>query len=65
MILGTTDQKLCVSKVFGQGRATAGMCWSQPARVDHLRKKWRAGEKKFKIKEAVWLVPFFLNFFIF
>jgi hypothetical protein len=23
-----------------------GMCWSQPARVDHLRKKWRVGRKK-------------------
>jgi hypothetical protein len=22
------------------------MCWSQSARVDHLRKKWRAGRKK-------------------
>jgi hypothetical protein len=22
------------------------MCWSQPARVDHLHKNWRAGEKK-------------------
>jgi hypothetical protein len=24
----------------------AGMCWSQPTRVDHLHKKWRAGRKK-------------------
>jgi hypothetical protein len=24
----------------------AGMCCSQPARVDHLHKKWRAGKKK-------------------
>jgi hypothetical protein len=46
MILGATVQKLWVFEVFGQGLARAGMCWSQPARVDHLHKKWRAGEKK-------------------
>jgi hypothetical protein len=28
----------------------AGMCWSQPARVDNLRKKWRAGRKKIQKK---------------
>jgi hypothetical protein len=43
MILGATDQKLCVFEVFGQGLARAGMCWSQLARVDHMCKKWRAG----------------------
>jgi hypothetical protein len=26
------------------------MCWSQPARVDHLHKKWRAREKKIQKK---------------
>jgi hypothetical protein len=26
------------------------MCWSQPARVDHLHKKWRAGRKKISRK---------------
>jgi hypothetical protein len=46
MILGATVQKLWVFEVFGQGLARAGMCWSQPARVDHFHKKWRAGEKK-------------------
>jgi hypothetical protein len=46
MILGTTVQKLWVFEVFGQGLAMAGMCWSQPARVDHFHRKWRAGEKK-------------------
>jgi hypothetical protein len=38
MILGATVQKLWVFEVFGQGLARAGMCWSQPARVDHLHK---------------------------
>jgi hypothetical protein len=29
------------------------MCWNQPARVDYLRKKWRAAQKqKFKKKGA-------------
>jgi hypothetical protein len=46
MILGAMDQKLWVFEVFGQGLAMAGMCWSQPARNDHLCKKWRVGEKK-------------------
>jgi hypothetical protein len=46
MILGATVKKLWVFEVFGQGLAMAGMFWSQPARVDHLHKKWRAGEKK-------------------
>jgi hypothetical protein len=50
MILGATDQKLWVFEVFWQGLARAGMCWSQLARVDHSRKKWRAREKKFKKK---------------
>jgi hypothetical protein len=27
-----------------------GMCWSQPTRVDHLCKKWRAGRKKIQEK---------------
>jgi hypothetical protein len=42
MILGAMDQKLWMFEVFGQGLARAGMYWSQPARVDHLCKKWRA-----------------------
>jgi hypothetical protein len=32
------------------GRGRAGMCWSQPARVDHLHKKWRAGRKNISRK---------------
>jgi hypothetical protein len=28
------------------------MCWNQPTRVDHLRKKWRAGGKKIKNKRS-------------
>jgi hypothetical protein len=28
------------------------MCWNQPARVDHLRKKCKVGQKKFKKKGA-------------
>jgi hypothetical protein len=51
MISGATVQKLWMFEVFGQGLTRAGMCWSQPARVDHLHKKWRAREKKFKKKE--------------
>jgi hypothetical protein len=38
MILGAMVQKSWVFEVFGQGLARAGMCWSQPARVDNLHK---------------------------
>jgi hypothetical protein len=48
MILEATVQKLWVFEVFGQGLVRAGMCWSQPIRVDYLHKKWKAREKKFK-----------------
>jgi hypothetical protein len=57
MILGATDQKLWMFEVFGQVLAKAGMCWSQLARVDHLRKKWRAEEKKKSKKVVVWPCP--------
>jgi hypothetical protein len=40
------DQKLWVFEVSRRSLGMAGMCWSQPARVDHLYKKWRAGRKK-------------------
>jgi hypothetical protein len=46
MILRATDQKLWVFEVFRRSLGRAGMYWSQPARVDHMRKKWRAGGKK-------------------
>jgi hypothetical protein len=29
------------------------MCWSQPARVDHLHKKWRVGRKKISRKMGI------------
>jgi hypothetical protein len=41
-----TDQKLWVFEVSRRSLGRAGMCCSQPARVDHLHKKWRAGRKK-------------------
>jgi hypothetical protein len=43
---GPMDQKLWMFEVSTRSLGRAGMCWSQPARVDHLRKKWRAGRKK-------------------
>jgi hypothetical protein len=58
MILGATDKKLWVFEVFGQGLARVGMCWSQPARVDYLLKKWRAGTPG-----QFAPVPFFFEFF--
>jgi hypothetical protein len=46
MILGATDKKLWVFEIFRRSLGMAGMCWSQPARADYMRKKWRAGGKK-------------------
>jgi hypothetical protein len=40
------NQKLWVFEVFRRNSGRAGMCWSQLARVDHMRKKWRVGGKK-------------------
>jgi hypothetical protein len=47
---GPTDQKLWVFEVSRRSLGRAGMCWSQPARVDHLGKKWRAERNKFQKK---------------
>jgi hypothetical protein len=52
MILGATVQKLWVFEVFGQGLARAGICWSQPTRIDHFFKKWRVEERKKNIKNG-------------
>jgi hypothetical protein len=50
VFFGPTDQKLWVFEVSRRSLGRAGMCWSQPARVDHLHKKWRAGRKKISRK---------------
>jgi hypothetical protein len=51
------DQKLWVFEVSRRSLGRAGMCWSQLARIDHLRKKWRAGRKKNSRKmRTVWQV---------
>jgi hypothetical protein len=57
IVFGPIDQKLWVFEVFGQGLARAGMCMSQPARVDHLHKKWKAREEKFQKKGIVCPCP--------
>jgi hypothetical protein len=45
VVFGPTDQKLWVFEVSRRSMGRVGMCCSQPARVDHLHKKWRAGRK--------------------
>jgi hypothetical protein len=52
MILGATVQKLWEFEVFRWTLGRAGMCWNQPARVDYLRKKWRATQKIIKKKRG-------------
>jgi hypothetical protein len=39
-----------VFEVSRRSLGKAGMCWSQPARVDHLNKKWRVGRKNISRK---------------
>jgi hypothetical protein len=42
--LGPTDQKLWVFENFRRNLGKAGICWSQPARVDHMcKKRWARG----------------------
>jgi hypothetical protein len=50
VFFGPTDQKLWVFEVSRRSLGRAGMYWSQPARVDYLCKKWRAGRKKLSRK---------------
>jgi hypothetical protein len=50
VFFGPMDQKLWVFEVSRRSLGRAGMCWSQPARVDHLHKKWRAGRKNISRK---------------
>jgi hypothetical protein len=52
IFFGPTDQKLWVFEVSRRSLGRAGMCWSQPARVDHLCKKWRPGRKKISKKKG-------------
>jgi hypothetical protein len=52
MILGATVQKLWMFEVLKWTLGRAGMCWNQPARVDYLRKKWRAAQKKIHKKRG-------------
>jgi hypothetical protein len=54
MILGATDQKLWVFEVLRRSLGRAGMCWSQPAIVDHMHKKWRAGGKLIILNYYFW-----------
>jgi hypothetical protein len=43
---GSTDQKLWMFEVSRRSMARAGMCWSQPARVDYISpKRWAVGIK--------------------
>jgi hypothetical protein len=46
VFFGPTDQKLWVFEVSRRSLGRAGMCWSQPARVDHLHKKVEGMKKK-------------------
>jgi hypothetical protein len=42
IIFGLTDQKLWMFEVFKRSISMAGMCYSQPARVDYISPKWWA-----------------------
>jgi hypothetical protein len=41
VFFGPTDQKLWMFEVLRRSMGRAGMCWSQPARVDYISpKRW-------------------------
>jgi hypothetical protein len=55
MILGATDQKLWVFEVFRRSLGRAGMCWSQPARIDPNRggqEEKKFGKKGYSVRRA-------------
>jgi hypothetical protein len=44
VFFGLTDQKLWMFEVLRRSMGRAGMCWSQPARVDYISpKRWAVG----------------------
>jgi hypothetical protein len=46
VFFGPTDQKLWTFEVLKRSRGRAGMCWSQPARVDYISpKRWAVGKR--------------------
>jgi hypothetical protein len=46
VFFGPTDQKLWMFEVLRRSMGRAGMCWSQPARVDYISpKRWAVGIK--------------------
>jgi hypothetical protein len=49
VFFGPTDQKLWTFKVLRRSMDRAGMCWSQPARVDYISPKmWAVGIRNLK-----------------
>jgi hypothetical protein len=47
IIFGLTDQKLWMFEILRRSLGRVGMCWSQPARVDHMyKKRWVGGRRK-------------------
>jgi hypothetical protein len=50
VFFGPTDKKSWMFEVSRRSLGKVGMCWSQPARVDHLHKKWRARRKNISRK---------------
>jgi hypothetical protein len=44
VFFGPTDQKLWMFEVLKRSMGKAGMCWSQPTRVDYISpKRWAVG----------------------
>jgi hypothetical protein len=54
VFFGPTEQKLWVFEVSRRSLGRAGMCWSQPARVDHLHK---SGGQEGKTFQEKWELP--------
>jgi hypothetical protein len=57
VFFGSTDQKLWMFEVLRRSMGRAGMCWSQPARVDYISpKRWAVGIKNLE-KSPLNLAP--------
>jgi hypothetical protein len=60
LFFGPMDQKLWTVEVLRRSMGRAGMCWSQPARVDYINpKRWAVGIRNFEKRPLRVFSPIF------
>jgi hypothetical protein len=56
VVFGPTDQKLWMFEVLRRSMGRAGMCWSQPVRVDYISPSVRVTMLPYSLKTLSLLV---------